>query len=73
MKKGSRLLLEKLKEAGFYPYSDLDREPVVWSSRDDRVQEVRQKFMNHRLHRLSEWLLINKDQKITNRSKIKYR
>ncbi len=26
---GSRSLLTKLKEAGFYPYSDLDRKPVV--------------------------------------------
>ena len=26
---GSKLLLDKLKNAGFYPYSDLDRKPVV--------------------------------------------
>ena len=29
IKKGSASLLEKLKHAGHYPYSDLDREPVV--------------------------------------------
>jgi len=28
-KYGSRSLLTKLKEAGFYPYSDLNRKPVV--------------------------------------------
>lgn len=28
-KKGSEELLKKLKEAGHYPYSDLDRQPVV--------------------------------------------
>lgn len=26
---GSKVLLERLKEKGYYPYSDLDREPVV--------------------------------------------
>ena len=28
MKNGSAVVLKKLKEAGHYPYSDLDREPV---------------------------------------------
>jgi hypothetical protein len=28
-KKGSAALLEKLKQAGYYPYSDLDREAIV--------------------------------------------
>lgn len=28
MKNGSEVLLDKLKEAGYYPYSDLDRKPV---------------------------------------------
>lgn len=26
---GSQVLLEKLKDAGFYPYSDLDRDPII--------------------------------------------
>jgi len=29
MKNGSKTLFEKLKEAGSYPYSDLDRKPVI--------------------------------------------
>jgi len=29
MKHGSQVVLSKLKEKGYYPYSDLDREPVV--------------------------------------------
>jgi hypothetical protein len=29
MKNGSEKLFDKLKQAGYYPYSDLDREPVV--------------------------------------------
>ena len=29
MKNGSQVVLDKLKERGHYPYSDLDREPVV--------------------------------------------
>jgi len=29
MKHGSQSLLNKLREKGYYPYSDLDREPVI--------------------------------------------
>jgi len=29
MKRGSQVVLSKLEEKGYYPYSDLDREPVV--------------------------------------------
>ncbi len=29
MKHGSQVVLSKLKEKGYYPYSDLDREPVI--------------------------------------------